>query len=210
MLLCCTVGDDIVKRNLAVVILLVVATAVIWYVRRPVVTTPPPEKEYPRIVKHTPVTVPTDLVSHKHAEPDLHMSDSFSAEFVYRGIELDGWHLSYTYAERTYQLSPNDFKQIAHYHKQDLRTVSAELTDEEVDKLIAIVRQSGFLRLEQDVYGEKQGRYYPYALSVSLNNVSRQVSYHSSPSAEPCPRAFTEVEDALKRLVEQKFNTKCD
>ena len=197
------------KRDLAAFVLLVAVAAAIWYARRPVPVGHKRTETYPRTVEHSPVESSTEHVTHKRAEPRLEMSDNFSAEFVYRNIELHGWRLSYTYAARVYVSGPNDFKQRAHYSHADLRTVHAELTDKEAADLGALVKQSGFLGLKKEVYGGR-GRYYPYTLSVRLDNKRRQVSYQSSPNAGPCPKAFRTVEDALIGLVERKFHTKCD
>jgi hypothetical protein len=83
-------------------------------------------------------------------------------------------------------------------------TQSAEvsLKSEDVHKLQATIKSSGFLQLK-DVYGNTaQGALsYPRSITVRSGNVTKSVEYRGGPGTEPAPSAFTAVEKAITALA---------
>ncbi|MEH2071486.1 MAG: hypothetical protein V7K47_25605 [Nostoc sp.] len=78
---------------------------------------------------------------------------------------------------------------------------SKKLTNYQLDKLKNLIKSSGFMNLAPE-YGAATGqRYYPYSISVCLDNQEKKVFLRSNPSSGKSPEAFRVVEDYLQQLI---------
>ncbi len=140
--------------------------------------------------------------------PPFHLKYHYTAESVYRDAEIDGLTLRFTYLSRATlrRLSQQKGRQMESrplWRPDDLTTETTQLSGQEVKRLMAVVRESGFLELDS-VYGP-QGRHYPEQLLVRLDKTEKEVVFRHSPQAPPPPPAFVQVRHALFELIDSRF-----
>lgn len=76
-----------------------------------------------------------------------------------------------------------------------------KLTNYQLDKLKNLIQSSGFMNLAAEYGAATDKRYYPYFISVCLDNQEKKVFYRSNPSYGRSPEAFRVVEDYLQQLI---------
>lgn len=81
-------------------------------------------------------------------------------------------------------------------------TKSTRVPQQDVDSLMASIRQSGFMQLEKDAYGAEPGqRNYPYTITVVDGSKRKQVIYRDRPDAEKRPESFARLEKLLTEFA---------
>jgi hypothetical protein len=76
-----------------------------------------------------------------------------------------------------------------------------KLTNYQLDKLKNLIQSSGFMNLAAEYGVATDERYYPYSISVCLDNKEKKVFYRSNPSYGKSPEAFRVIEDYLQQLI---------
>jgi hypothetical protein len=137
---------------------------------------------------------------------DVHARFSYSAETVYRAIEVDGLKLKVTYFKDADKKCKNWIEQRPCWTEKDLTIKEARLTKRDLSDFTSLINQSGFLLLEKNYGGAKAGqRFYTETLNVKLGEVQHEVIYQSFPEAAPRPEAFKKVSQWLMGLVKRKL-----
>jgi hypothetical protein len=130
----------------------------------------------------------------------------FTAETAYERIEIDRARLAYTTFEDVDDRCAQWIEQSPCWSEGDLKTREAPLSEAELRDLADLIRQAGFLSLEDSYGGAQPGqRYYPHRLSVVVGATGKEVVYQSYPGAPAMPAAFKEVMDKLYDLVDAKL-----
>jgi hypothetical protein len=149
--------------------------------------------------------------SHQTGVPEvtqvpLRIEYFFTAEATYNKIEIDQNRLIYIYFDDAENRCAQWVAQEPCWTEDDLKTKEADLTDKEINDLIGLVRQTGFMQLEKTYGGASElQRFYPYYLKVQLGNEKKEVVYQSYPGSTPVPEAFQRLADRLHELVTEKF-----
>lgn len=138
---------------------------------------------------------------------EFSISYYFSAELIYKKIEISQLQFSYTYFEDRDGKCETWFRQEPCWGAEDLRTRKAILSEGEANGLLSLIKQTGFMKLETTYGGAgEHQRYYPHKISVKIGEDEKRVSYQSFPGASAMPEAFKKVKDKLFELVRKKFN----
>lgn len=141
-------------------------------------------------------------------QPQLYIQYLFTAEGTYQNIEINQSKLVYTYfpEEVAKEKCKQWTRQVPCWAEEDLKTKEAILSKDEINDLIGLINETGFMNLEEN-YGGSGGyqRYYPYILIVKIGEREKKVVYQSFPNASPMPEAFKKVRDKLLELVNEKF-----
>ena len=119
----------------------------------------------------------------------------------YHRVEIDSTVLKYTYYEKPDSL--NWEVQAPCYADSDLRTLTANLSQKDLDELAGVVNRSGFLRLP-DTSGDRRrgpGPVVSAEISVGRCCDQRTKVYING----PMPQAFEDVKAAFAGLVQAKF-----
>ncbi len=167
--------------------------------------------EHPNIQLPIPSPQPTNPISQEtrlkvpsftqQAIPDdgLYLRFLATGETFYTEIKLEHGILNYTYFEDTQNRCAKWLKNTPCWHIDDLKTISAALTVEELNNLYTVTKESGILKIKADTTGgaQKGQRYYAQRLEVRLNDKVKQLTYQSFPQATPKPEAFAQIETAL-------------
>ena len=138
---------------------------------------------------------------------DLSFSASYlyTAEATYQEININQSKLTYTYFEDTNNKCVNWVQQSPCWGKKDLITKEITLSEKEVSDLANLVKQTGFMDLNNTYGGaDEYQRYYPYKLSISLRGKTKEVIYQSFPEASPMPEAFQELKNQIFNLANSK------
>ncbi|MEZ5452785.1 MAG: hypothetical protein R3E93_08220 [Thiothrix sp.] len=122
-----------------------------------------------------------------------------SGESFYTEIKLENNILSYTYFEDTAGRCEKWVQNTPCWRKEDLKTISMALRDEDLDNLYSLAKESGILKLTRATYGSaKQGqRYYTQRMEISLDGKQKSITYQSFPGSSKKPEAFSQLETAL-------------
>jgi hypothetical protein len=122
-----------------------------------------------------------------------------TGESFYTEIKLVDGILSYTYFEDTEGRCEKWVKSSPCWQKDDLKTISMALPNEDLDNLYAVVKESGILALKRDTFGgAKAGqRHYAQRLEVGIDGTEKKLVYQSFPGASKKPEAFARLETAL-------------
>ncbi len=143
--------------------------------------------------------------SQKETTPstELFLDYSFTAETVYQKIRIEHSNLIYTYFDDVEGECSQWLEQTPCWIGKDLTTREISLSPNEMDDLIDLIEQTGFLELE-DVYGgaEPGQRHYSHRLYVRLGQREKEVVYQDFPDASPMPEAFSQVMDGLFGFLE--------
>lgn len=130
----------------------------------------------------------------------------FTAEATYDKIEIDQSRLIYTYFEDTENRCAQWIAQEPCWTEKDLKTRETNLTDREINDLIELIHQTGFLQLDKSYGGaSERQRFYPYSLMVQLGNEKKEVTYQSYPGSTPAPEAFQILANKLHELIRKSF-----
>jgi len=152
-------------------------------------------------------------LTENHAQnvtPKLSITYFFTAEVVYQNIRLEQAQFLYTTLRpEVDNRCKHWFQQSPCWNQDDLYTHEATLSDREIRDLLTWIEQADFMRLEE-TYGETQGRYYAYTLTVKIGAQEKTVVYKSFPDAPPMPSAFQRVQKRLFELIKEKFQTPND
>ncbi|MEW6125523.1 MAG: hypothetical protein AB1757_00555 [Acidobacteriota bacterium] len=131
----------------------------------------------------------------------------YSAETVYRLIEIDGLKLKVTTFKDADKKCQNWIEQRPCWTEKDLVTKETKLTKKDLTALTNLINQSEFLLLEKTYGGAPQGqRFYPETIRVKLGEVQHEVTYQSFPEAKPRPEAFIKVAKWLETIARRKTN----
>ena len=76
-----------------------------------------------------------------------------------------------------------------------------KLTVLQLDQLKKLIQSSGFMNLAAEYGTATNQRYYPYSISVCIDNKEKKVFLRSNPSNGKIPEAFRVVEDYLRQLI---------
>lgn len=88
----------------------------------------------------------------------------------------------------------------------DLIIREAALSQEQLEELVKIIRQSSFLQLAGSYGGNGHSdRHYPEKLSIQLGEAKKEVTYKYFPDAAAMPKAFATVRQRLFAIVHEKF-----
>ncbi len=153
-------------------------------------TAPTPQETRLKVPSFTQQAIPDD---------GLYLRFLATGETFYTEIKLEHGILNYTYFEDTQNRCAQWLKNTPCWHSDDLKTISAALTTEELNNLYTVAKESGILKIKADTVGgaQKGQRYYAQRLEVRLNNKIKQLTYQSFPQATPKPEAFAQIETAL-------------
>lgn len=158
--------------------------------------TPPPNAT--ESAKAHPLKVPA-FTQQALPEDDLYLRFLATGETFYTEIKLEHGILNYTYFEDTAKRCAQWIKNTPCWQPADLKTISAALTNEELDNLYMVAKESGILKIKADTAGgAKAGqRYYAQQLEVRIKDKTKHLTYQSFPDAAPKPEAFARLETAL-------------
>ncbi|MEW5803572.1 MAG: dockerin type I domain-containing protein [bacterium] len=138
-------------------------------------------------------------------ENQFSLTYHYTAEATYCDVKISQSELMYTYFGEI-EKCRYWIAQSPCWSQEDLETVRTTLSSDEINEVISLIRQTGFMDLEGTYGGAGQGgRYYPYTLSVKLDEREKEVVYQSFPDASPRPVAFVKVENKIIELVRMKF-----
>jgi hypothetical protein len=139
-------------------------------------------------------------------QPTLTVTYIFTTEATFTGIEVSQDTLSYTFFDDEPNKCVQWVRQEPCWTQQDLKTENAALSPGDIQTLLALIQQVGFMELS-DTYGNAPPgqRYYPYTLEVTLGEAKKEVIYQSFPEAPPMPEAMAKIIDRLERLVKEKI-----
>jgi hypothetical protein len=135
--------------------------------------------------------------------PAVEASYGYSNEMTYRSIVVKRGKLRYTYNARNSLRDPKRIiiAQRPHYTKNDMVTVEASLSSDELLSLANMIRGSGFLKLKP-VYDERPGyRFYPVDVSASVGGKVQSVQVRNGAA----PGTFKQVANALTVLTRKRF-----
>ncbi|WP_298904589.1 hypothetical protein [uncultured Nostoc sp.] len=76
-----------------------------------------------------------------------------------------------------------------------------KLTNYQLEQFKKLIQSSEFMNLAAEYGAATNQRYYPYSISVCLNNQEKKVFLRSNPSLDKSPEAFRSVEDYLRQLI---------
>ncbi|MEH2084183.1 MAG: hypothetical protein V7K89_30705 [Nostoc sp.] len=76
-----------------------------------------------------------------------------------------------------------------------------KLTNYQLNQLKKLIQSSGFMNLAAEYGVATNQRYYPYSISVCIDNKEKKVFLRSNPSNGKSPEAFRVVEDYLRQLI---------
>lgn len=139
---------------------------------------------------------------------DLLFSASYlyTAEATYQEIKINQSKLTFTYFEDTSNKCVNWIQQSPCWGKKDLITKEIILSEKEISDLTNLIKKTGFMDLNNTYGGAGEyQRYYPYKLSVSIADKTKEVIYQSFPGASAMPKAFEEVKKQLNDLTSRKI-----
>lgn len=128
----------------------------------------------------------------------------YTSETVFQRISVDRARLSHTYFPDASGRCAQWVAQMPCWTKEELRTREAALSRAEVEVLIGLLRELGWMRLDS-VYAPSGQRNYPHVLSVQLGKERRDIIYQSYPDAPPMPEPFARILDHLSGLMAAKF-----
>jgi len=134
---------------------------------------------------------------------ELSASYHYTAEVKYEHIEIAQGILTYTRLGDLGDRCAQWLAQAPCWTEEDFVTSQVELPDSDIDSLIDLVRQSGFMALDDTYGGAESTRYYAYTLTVKLGETEQTVVYESFPDADPMPDAQRQVIDRLYELIGQ-------
>ena len=107
------------------------------------------------------------------------------------------YYIQYTLYKSEYENQVSDIPS-----KTVTITKSTTVPKQDVDSLMASIRQSGFMQLEKDAYGGKPDlRNYPYTITVVDGSKRKQVIYRDRPDAEKRPESFARLEKLLTEFA---------
>ncbi len=130
----------------------------------------------------------------------------FTAETTYENIEIHNSRLIYTFFEDVENKCAHWVYQTPCWTEADLKTKETGLSEGEINDLIDLIRQTGFMKLDNTYGGASPGqRFYSYNLTVQIGGEKKEVIYQSFPGADPMPEAFKGLIDKLYELVKGKF-----
>ncbi|MFC1645988.1 hypothetical protein ACFL2Y_02285 [Candidatus Omnitrophota bacterium] len=144
------------------------------------------------------------LEKHKEA---FSISYFFSAEASYNKIEIDKSKLIHTYFEDSSGKCDTWVRSEPCWTWDDLSTEKTDLTEDQINDLLSLIEQAGFMNLDttHGGAGENQ-RYYTHKISVVIGEQEKRVFYQSFPGASVMPEAFKKVKNKLSQLVNEKFS----
>jgi hypothetical protein len=139
------------------------------------------------------------ITQHAPAGSELSLRFLATGESFYTEISLAHGILSYTYFEDTTGRCAQWFKSSPCWQQSDLKTISMALTNEDLDNLHAVVKDSGILTLQRATFGDAKAgqRHYDQRLEVSLDGTTKKLVYQHFPGASKKPEAFARLETAL-------------
>jgi len=141
--------------------------------------------------------------------PALQVRYYFTAEATYEEIVVADERLEFIHFEDRERKCARWLQQSPCWTPADLTKEEASLSQEEIQDLLSLIRQSKFMDLE-DYYGGAPAhrRYYAYLLRVELAGTAKEVTYQSYPDAPSPPEAFESVRKRLLELTRSKFKQK--
>lgn len=139
----------------------------------------------------------------KQKTQDLYIQYQYSTETRNDIIEIENNTLKFTYVDQQ-KLGelPMVMEQRPYWTSDDLETIEKKLSDQQINELIFLINDSGFMELKhiEGITDEMQ-RYYPYFISVRLGDKKHHVEYRSNPEGPPMPQSFKKVSDRLYSLT---------
>lgn len=137
------------------------------------------------------------------AAPFVEASYGYSAEMVYRHIEVKGGKLSYTYNAKNSKVKPGQLivRQEPNYTEADKVTKVAPLTPAELSALEKQIRTSGFLKLKPVYDDRPRQRAYPTGVMGAVKGKRVAVTVRHGTD----PPAFRDLATVLIKLVHKHF-----
>jgi hypothetical protein len=119
-------------------------------------------------------------------------------------IKIENGNLVYQYVVSSTPQSMTSAIVMNEYEKK-----KAELTDQEIGKVLDLVAGSGWAKLKTGYGVAENERYYPETIRVKDPNGDKTVVFRSGQAAgTPRPGEFALIHDALKALVDKYFGKK--
>jgi hypothetical protein len=151
----------------------------------------------PSLVRSQSTTPPASEASRQAGKgssaPTLQVRYYFTTEASYEEIVVADERLEFIHFEDRERKCARWLQQSPCWTPADLTKEEASLSQEEVQDLLSLIRQSKFMDLE-DYYGGAPAhrRYYAYLLRVELAGTAKEVTYQSFPDAASPPEACEE------------------
>jgi len=139
------------------------------------------------------------------SEPALYVHFASNGESYYTDISIENGQLRYTYFHDENNRCAQWFRSEPCWSQAGLKTVQTQLSQQQQQQLTEIIKQSGILQSPHDASGDTRAgqRVYTEKLAIRLARQTRQLRYHSSPSAPPKPEAFARIENTLRQYAQQ-------
>jgi len=86
---------------------------------------------------------------------------------------------------------------------------SAQISDKEIKSLLKIFEENDFFNLKEE-YGNvsQYDRYYSHSIRLKTNQKDKTVLFKDTLGTEEAPPEFTNIEQAILQLADEKFNRK--
>ena len=137
----------------------------------------------------------------------LYIRYRYTAEVVYQDVVVEDGKLKYTYFEDREGKCAHWIQQSPCWTMSDLGTVEAELSGEEIQKLVDLLDEVKVFEMDSTYGGAGEGqRFYPYTLEVKEGEKEKRIVYQSFPGEGEMPEGFEKILSELKGLLKEQFD----
>lgn len=144
----------------------------------------------------------------REQEGDFSVIYHYTTEGTYFNAELIGSTIIYTYADSEVikEKCAQWTLQTPCWTEQDLKTIRAQLSSNEINDLRSLVEETKIMELDK-YYGPEGGaRCYSYTLKINFGGAEKEIVYCSRPDGISPLDAFVRVSGKIEEMVAERFS----